>query len=97
MGRAGAAGVRPRWGRRGAQSGLPCRLEPAHLHGVDDTSVHLCLPVTRGQEVVELGWAEPHQYADHDTELMVYGPRNPGEVDVVVSLIQESIAHARRD
>jgi hypothetical protein len=45
--------------------------------------------------VVELGWAEPHQYADHDTELMVYGPRTSGEVDVVVSLIQESIAFAR--
>ncbi len=72
------------------------RLEPAHLHGVEDTSVHLCLPATRGQELIELGWAERHQYADHDTELMVYGPRTPGEVDLVVAFVQESITFARR-
>lgn len=71
------------------------RLEPAHLHGVEDTSVHLCLPTSRGQELIALGWAEPHQYADHDTELMVYGPRSPDEVDVVVELVRESIAFAR--
>lgn len=35
--------------------------EPVHLHGVDDTSVHLVLPPERGRELVELGWAEPHQ------------------------------------
>jgi hypothetical protein len=38
------------------------RLEPVHLHGVEDTSVHLCLPVARGVELTELGWAIPHQY-----------------------------------
>lgn len=72
------------------------RLEAVHLHGVDDTSVHLCLPAERGRELVELGWAEPHSYADHDTELMVYGPRTSAEVDVVVELVRESIAFARR-
>lgn len=71
------------------------RLEPVHLHGVEDTSVHLCLPATRGQELVELGWAEPHSYADHDAELMVYGPRTSAELDVVVELVRESIAFAR--
>ena len=32
------------------------RLEPVHLHGVHDTSVHLCLPAKRGAELTELGW-----------------------------------------
>ncbi|MGC5166685.1 luciferase family protein [Luteimicrobium sp. DT211] len=71
------------------------RLEPVHLHGVDDTSVHLVLPPERGAELVRLGWAEPHQYADFDTELMVYGPRDDAELDDVLSVIVESLAYAR--
>jgi hypothetical protein len=59
------------------------RLEPVHLHGVDDTSVHLCLPAT------------PHQYEDHGTEFLVYGPRDDHEVDIVLSIIAESLAFAR--
>jgi hypothetical protein len=71
------------------------RLEPVHIHGVDDTSVHLCLPVARGTELTELGWATPHQYEDHGTEFLVYGPRDPAEVDIVISIVEEAIAFAR--
>jgi hypothetical protein len=71
------------------------RLEPIHLHGVTDTSVHLVLPHERGEELVALGWAEPHQYEDFGTEYMIYGPRDAAEVDDVVSVIEESIAFAR--
>ena len=71
------------------------RLEPVHLHGVDDTSVHLVLPVERGRELMELGWAEPHGYADFGTEFMVYGPRDDDELAVVVGVVAESLAFAR--
>ncbi|MEP6479634.1 MAG: luciferase family protein [Rhodoglobus sp.] len=71
------------------------RLEPVHLHGVEDTSVHLCLPSARGQQLTELGWAEPHQYGDFGTEFLVYGPRTPDEVDVVISIVEESLTFAR--
>jgi hypothetical protein len=71
------------------------RLEPVHLHGVEDTSVHLVLPVERGEELVRLGWAEPHQYADFGTEFMVYGPRDEGELEAVLSVIEESLKFAR--
>lgn len=71
------------------------RLEPVHLHGVDDTSVHLCLPAARGVELTALGWATPHQYEDHGTEFLVYGPRDDHEVDVVLAIIAESLAFAR--
>lgn len=47
------------------------RLEPVHLHGVQDTSVHLVLPAERGDELVRLSWAEPHQYSDSGTEFMI--------------------------
>lgn len=70
-------------------------LEPVHLHGVSDTSVHLCLPAERAREVCELGWGEPHVYADHDSEVMVYGPRDARELQVVLGLVAESIASAR--
>ena len=71
------------------------RLEPVHLHGVHDTSVHVCLPAARGAELTELGWAEPHQYEDFGTEFMVYGPRTEAELDFVLSIIVESISFAR--
>jgi hypothetical protein len=70
------------------------RLEPVHLHAVDDTSVHLCLPAARGAELTELGWATPHQYEDFGTEFLIYGPRDPDEVEVVLSIIEESLAFA---
>lgn len=71
------------------------RLEPAHIHGVSDTSVHLCLPAERGAELTELGWGEPHQYEDYGTEFLIYAPRTHSEVATVVSFIQESITYAR--
>lgn len=71
------------------------RLEPVHLHGVEDTSIHLCLPASRGRELVELGWAEPHQFEEFGTEFMIYGPRDRDEVAVVLSIIEESLEFAR--
>jgi len=71
------------------------RLEPVHLHGLHDTSLHLCLPASRGAELIAAGWAEPHQYGDYGTELLVYGPRNDDELAVVLGFIQESLAFAR--
>ena len=70
-------------------------LEPAHLHGVTDTSIHLCLPAERAEQVCQLGWGEPHGYAEHDTEIMVYGPRDEGELAIVLALVAESLAFAR--
>jgi hypothetical protein len=71
------------------------RLEPVHLHGVDDTSLHLCLPAARGAELTALGWATPHQYEDYGTEFLVYGPRDAAELDVVLGIVEEAIAFAR--
>lgn len=71
------------------------RLEPVHLHGVDDTSVHLVLPAERGGQLVRLGWAEPHQYAEYGTEFMIYGPRNAAELEAVLTVIEESLDFAR--
>lgn len=71
------------------------RLEPVHVHGVDDTSLHLVLPPATGRALEELGWAEPHGHAEHDTEWMVYGPRDQAELDVVLDIVAASLAFAR--
>lgn len=70
-------------------------LEPVHIHGVTDTSTHLCLPVERANEVCELGWGEVHPFGDFGTEIMVYGPRNEEELQVILSIIEESLNFAR--
>jgi len=69
--------------------------EFAHVHAVSDTSLRLCLPIERGARICELGWGEPHGYAEQGTEIMVYGPRDRAELEVVVSLVRESMAFAR--
>ncbi len=68
-----------------------------HLHGVDDTSIHVVLPPDRGRELDALGWAEPHQFEDHGTEFLVYGPRDRHELELVLTVIQESLAWSRSD
>lgn len=70
-------------------------LEPVHIHGVTDTSAHLCLPLKRANEVCELGWGEAHPFGDFGTEIMVYGPRDEEELEVVLSIIEESLNFAR--
>ncbi|HEY1531850.1 MAG TPA: hypothetical protein VGF80_13600 [Galbitalea sp.] len=70
-------------------------LEPVHIHGVADTSLHLCLPADRARAVCESGWGEPHQYGDFGTEIMVYGPRVEAELEIVLGLVEESLRFAR--
>jgi len=71
------------------------RLEPVHIHGMEDTSTHLCLPLERAREVCDLGWGEPHPYGDFGTEIMIYGPQDEEELSVALGLIEESLTFAR--
>ncbi len=72
-------------------------LEPVHVHGVDDTSLHMCLPKELVAAVLEAGWGEMHPYGDHGTEVMIYGPRDAAELTVAMTLVEASIAFARGD
>ncbi len=72
-------------------------LEPVHIHGFHDTSIHACLPIKRVLEVCLTGWGESHAHADHETEIMIYGPRNEEELEVVLGLIRESLNFARKN
>lgn len=73
--------------------------EFAHLHPPYDGSLHVTLPPAAVERVVELAWGEPHPLAGRGglppTFVMVYGPRDPGELEAVWTILQASYAFAR--
>jgi hypothetical protein len=68
--------------------------EFAHLHPVHDGSLHLTLPPDIYEEVLAKGWGEPHPVSG---TMMVWGPRNDEELDVVWRLVHASYAYATGD
>ncbi|GAA2371841.1 luciferase domain-containing protein [Nonomuraea africana] len=72
--------------------------EFAHLHGARDGSLHLSLPEAGVRQAIERGWAEPHPAVAMGlvppTIVMVYGPRDDEELEVVWGLVQDSHAFA---
>ncbi|WAB82945.1 hypothetical protein OVN20_07425 [Microcella daejeonensis] len=78
-----------------APRGTP--LEPAHLHGPRDTSLHLVLPRDRGAEVIDRGWGVPCPYARFGTELILFAARDDEELAVVASLAREGVLWALRE
>lgn len=73
--------------------------EFAHLHGASDGSLHMMLPPELATEAMEKGWAEPHPLARRGMApanlVMVFGPRDEAELDVVWRLVQASHRYAR--
>jgi hypothetical protein len=86
---------------RGPRQAYLSETEFAHLHGDGSGSLHLTLPQARGAEAIAQGWGEVHPAAGMGiappTLLMLYGPRDAGQLEVVWQLIQESYAYARGD
>jgi hypothetical protein len=70
-------------------------VEPFHIHGVRDTSIHAVLPSDLAAEVVVKRWGEAHTYAEFDTQVMIYAPRNSEELIPVLELLKASVAFAR--
>lgn len=68
--------------------------EFAHLHPGADASVHAALPDELALVAVERGWAELHPVARlgliPPSVVMIYAPRDPDELDTVLSLIVAS-------
>jgi phospholipase/carboxylesterase len=73
--------------------------EFAHLHPAYDGSLHMTLPPSVVERVIENGWAERHPLAGRhglpSNIVMVYGPRDDDELAVVEDLLRASHAHAR--
>jgi len=75
--------------------------EFAHLHPADDGSLHMALPTEIVDRVIDNGWAEYHplagKYGLPTNIVMVYGPRDDGELEVVAALVAAAHAGACRD
>jgi len=73
--------------------------EFAHVHQPSDGSLHMVVPPRLVRQVLERGWGEPHPVAGMGlippTTMMIYGPRDREELEVVWSLLQASWSYAR--
>jgi len=74
--------------------------EFAHLHPPTDGSLHMSLPAGIVRAVVDNGWAELHPLAGKHglpgNIVMVYGPRDDAELEIVAALVRASHAGACR-
>jgi Family of unknown function (DUF5519) len=79
---------------KGPREAFMVGTEFAHLHGDGSGSLHLALPRDVAQHAIERGWAEPHPVVamglGPPTLVMLYGPRDSGELDVVWGLVETS-------
>ena len=75
--------------------------EFAHLHPEEDGSLHLVLPEPLARQVIERGWGEFHPMVQQGmmppTNLMVFGPRDEAELEIVWSIVEASYANATED
>ena len=95
-------GTRALWLRDEVSPGPPeaflIRREFAHIHPMPDGSMHAALPPELAEEAIEKGWAEQHPVArmGHISPdvVMIYAPRNAGEIEIVAGLVAESYRYA---
>ncbi|MET7994894.1 phospholipase [Amycolatopsis sp. NPDC005232] len=76
---------------------VPRAGEFAHLHPRTDGSLHVALPVSLAAEAIERGWAVAHPLAAIRLTpgmVLVYGPRDETELDIVTAIVSTSHAWA---
>jgi hypothetical protein len=95
-------GARALWLGEGVAAGPPEAFmlgrEFAHVHPMPDGSLHAALPPEVAREAVRKGWAEQHPVARTGrippNVVMIYAPRDAGEVGVVAGLVEEAYRYA---
>jgi phospholipase/carboxylesterase len=68
---------------------VPSAREFAHLHPQDDGSMHLALPPALAGDAITRGWAVAHPLAGVRLTpgmVLVYGPRNEAELEIVAAV-----------
>ena len=76
---------------------VPRAREFAHLHPGHDGSLHIALPVGLAADAIRHGWAVAHPLAGIRLTpgmVLVYGPRDERELDVVTAIVGTSHAWA---
>lgn len=72
---------------------VPSAGEFAHLHAPHDGSLHLALPPDLATDVVVQGWGQMHPLAGTRLTagfVMVYGPRDDAELEIVLAIVRTS-------
>ncbi len=86
---------------RGPREAFMLGTEFAHLHPPYDGSLHLTLPEPVARAVIDLGWGEFHPLVEQGvlppTDVMVFGPRDSDELEVVWLVVRASHAYASGD
>ena len=78
----------------GPEEAFQAGTEFAHIHPAHDGSLHVTLPALMVREVEDKGWGERHPVSP---SLMVYGPRDEFELEVVWRLLRASHRFAAGD
>ena len=78
---------------KGPIEAFQAKTEFAHLHPVHDGSLHLSLPPDLTQAAIDHGWGEHHPLAPG--AVMIFGPRDQAELEVVWQLVRASYRWAR--
>ena len=76
---------------------VPQAGEFAHLHPGHDGSLHLALPPALAADTITKGWAVAHPLAGIRLArgmVMIYGPRDAAELDIVAGILLTSHAYA---
>src|SRR5215467_4223932 len=72
--------------------------EFCHIHPPPECGIHLTLPSPLREQVVDLGWGEPHLISlagIFGSLVTIYVPRDPHELEVVLYLISQSCLYAQ--
>ena len=78
----------------GPEEAFQAGTEFAHIHPAYDGSLHVTLPTLMVREVEDKGWGERHPVSP---SVMVYGPRDEFELEVVWRLLDASYRFATGD
>lgn len=104
--RVGIAGTRALLVNRDRATGpdsaflLPDDGEFAHVHPEADGSLHVVLPDALAYDALTKGWAAAHPLAGVRLSpgmVLIYGPRDPTEVEIVAGIVEAAHHHALTD
>jgi hypothetical protein len=76
---------------RGSEDAFQRGREFAHIHPAADGSLHVALPGDVYDRVLAQGWGEPHPVSG---TMMVFGPRNAEELEIVFGIVKASYDYA---
>lgn len=82
---------------KGSEQAFFAGTEFAHLHGPSDGSLHLTLSPEDTAELLAKGWGERHPLARRMAKpglIMVFGPRDNAELEIVWEIVQRSYINA---